>query len=79
MTRLKDIALRAGVSVMTVSKALRDEPDVSEATKARLKLLAQHFQLIDCRRPMNIRCNKQRKSSFAFQMVCQLCRECCFS
>jgi DNA-binding LacI/PurR family transcriptional regulator len=43
MTRLKDIALRAGVSVMTVSKALRDEPDVSEATKARLKLLAQQM------------------------------------
>jgi LacI family transcriptional regulator, repressor for deo operon, udp, cdd, tsx, nupC, and nupG len=40
MVRLKDIAERAGVSVMTVSKALRDEPDVSVATKARLKLLA---------------------------------------
>ncbi len=43
MVRLKDIAERAGVSVMTVSKALRDEPDVSEATKARLKLLAQQM------------------------------------
>jgi len=41
--RLKDIALRAGVSVMTVSKALRDEPDVSAATKARIKTLAQHM------------------------------------
>lgn len=28
---------------MTVSKALRDEPDVSEATKARIKLLAQQM------------------------------------
>jgi LacI family transcriptional regulator len=28
---------------MTVSKALRDEPDVSEATKVRLKLLAQQM------------------------------------
>jgi LacI family transcriptional regulator len=28
---------------MTVSKALRDEPDVSEETKARLKLLAQQM------------------------------------
>ena len=35
MIRLKDIALRAGVSIMTVSKALRDEPDISVATKAR--------------------------------------------
>jgi DNA-binding LacI/PurR family transcriptional regulator len=40
MVRLKDIAERASVSVMTVSKALRDEPDVSAATKARIKLLA---------------------------------------
>lgn len=43
MVRLKDIAGRAGVSVMTVSKALRDEPDVSEATKGRIKLLAQQM------------------------------------
>jgi LacI family transcriptional regulator len=43
MVRLKDIAEHAGVSVMTVSKALRDEPDVSAATKSRLKLLAQQM------------------------------------
>lgn len=43
MVRLKDIAERGGVSIMTVSKALRDEPDVSESTKARLKLLAQQM------------------------------------
>ena len=43
MVRLKDIAERAQVSVMTVSKALRDEPDVSAATKTRLKLLAQEM------------------------------------
>ncbi|MCU0770612.1 MAG: LacI family transcriptional regulator [Verrucomicrobia bacterium] len=41
--RLKDIALRANVSVMTVSKALRDAPDVSEATKARIRALAQQM------------------------------------
>jgi len=41
MVRLKDIAQLAGVSVMTVSKALRDEPDVSAATKAKIKALAQ--------------------------------------
>lgn len=40
MVRLKDIARYAGVSVMTVSKALRDEPDVSPATRSRLKALA---------------------------------------
>ncbi len=43
MVRLKDIALRIGVSVMTVSKALRDEPDVSAATKARIKTLAEQM------------------------------------
>ena len=40
MVRLKDIAKIIGVSVMTVSKALRDEPDVSAATKAKIKKLA---------------------------------------
>jgi DNA-binding LacI/PurR family transcriptional regulator len=43
MVRLKDIARLAGVSVMTVSKALRDAPDVSVATKARIKALAQQM------------------------------------
>jgi LacI family transcriptional regulator len=43
MTRLKDIALKAGVSVMTVSKALRDQRDVSPTTKTRIKLLAQQM------------------------------------
>jgi DNA-binding LacI/PurR family transcriptional regulator len=41
MVRLKDIAARAGVSIMTVSKALRDEKDVAAATSARIKQLAQ--------------------------------------
>ena len=40
MVRLKDIAQLIGVSVMTVSKALRDAPDVSATTKAKIKLLA---------------------------------------
>lgn len=40
MVRLKDIAERAGVSVMTVSKVLRDAPDISSATKTRVRLLA---------------------------------------
>jgi DNA-binding LacI/PurR family transcriptional regulator len=43
MVRLKDIAHHAGVSVMTVSKVLRDAPDISAATKARVKLLAQQM------------------------------------
>ena len=43
MTRLKDIAEQVGCSVMTVSKALRDAPDVSAATKARIRQLAQEM------------------------------------
>jgi DNA-binding LacI/PurR family transcriptional regulator len=43
MVRLKDIAHYTGVSVMTVSKALRDEPDVSAETKAKIKSLAQQM------------------------------------
>jgi LacI family transcriptional regulator len=43
MIRLKDIAFRAGVSVVTVSKALRDAPDVSATTKTRIKLLAEQM------------------------------------
>ena len=41
--RLKDIAHHAGVSVMTVSKALRDASDISAETKTRIKLLAQQM------------------------------------
>jgi len=43
MVRLKDIAERAGVSIMTVSKALRDEPDVSPSTRERIRQLAQQM------------------------------------
>ena len=40
MIRLKDIAEKAGVSVMTVSKALRDEPDIAKATRTRIRAIA---------------------------------------
>lgn len=43
MIRLKDIAERAGVSVMTASKVMRDAPDISAATKARVRQLAQQM------------------------------------
>src|SRR3954451_24620853 len=55
MVRLKDIAEHAGVSVMTVSKALRDEPDVSAATKSRLKLLAQQMGYVPDSTPQGLR------------------------
>ena len=43
MVRLKDIAAQAGVSLMTVSKALRDTHDVSEGTKTRIKAIAKQL------------------------------------
>lgn len=43
MVRLKDIAAQAGVSVMTVSKVLRDAPDISAATKLRVRDLARQL------------------------------------
>jgi len=43
MVRLKDIAERAGCSVMTVSKALRDAKDISVATKARIQTMAKEM------------------------------------
>jgi LacI family transcriptional regulator len=43
MVRLKDIAERAGVSLMTASKAIRGAPDISAQTTARIRLLAQEM------------------------------------
>jgi LacI family transcriptional regulator len=43
MVRLKDIAEQAGVSVMTVSKVMRDAPDISAATKLRVRALADQM------------------------------------
>ena len=40
MVKLKDIAQRAGVSIMTVSKALRESKDVAPETRLRLRKLA---------------------------------------
>lgn len=40
MIRLKDIALRAGVSIMTVSKVMRGAKDVSAHTRARVHKIA---------------------------------------
>ncbi len=41
--RLRDIAVKAGVSVNTVSRALRDKPDVGERTKATIVRLAEEL------------------------------------
>lgn len=43
MVRLKEIAEQAGVSIMTVSKALRGANDVSAVTRERIKALAKQM------------------------------------
>ena len=43
MIRLKDIAQAGDVSVMTVSKVMRDAPDISSATKERIRRLAEEM------------------------------------
>ena len=43
MVRLKDIALRTGVSVMTVSKALRDAKDIKVDTRVRIQQVAKEL------------------------------------
>ena len=45
-TRLKDIALATGFSVNTVSHALRDEPDIAEATKRYIREVADKLDYI---------------------------------
>jgi LacI family transcriptional regulator len=43
MIRLKDIAAKAGVSLMTASKAMGNAADVAAQTRARIRLLAQQM------------------------------------
>ena len=43
MVSMKDIALRCGVSVATVSKALNGQPDIGEATRAKIEKTAKEM------------------------------------
>lgn len=43
MVSMKDIALHCGVSVATVSKALNGQPDIGEATRARICAVADEM------------------------------------
>jgi DNA-binding LacI/PurR family transcriptional regulator len=65
MVRLKDIAAQAGVSVMTVSKALRDAPDISAATKTRIRTLAEHLGYM----PDSVAVGLRNKTSKLFGLV----------
>jgi len=55
MVRLKDIAARAGVSVMTVSKVMRDAKDISGATKERIRGMAKEMGYVPDRMAQSLR------------------------
>lgn len=58
MIRLKDIAARAGVSVMTVSKVMRDAKDISGATKERIRGMAKEMGYVPDRMAQSLRNGK---------------------
>jgi len=60
MVRLKDIALRAGVSVMTVSKAVNDAKDIAPATKVRIRALAEQMGYVPNHLARSLRCRTTR-------------------
>lgn len=43
MATIKDIALKAGVSISTASRALNDNPRISQATRAKVKKVAEQL------------------------------------
>jgi DNA-binding LacI/PurR family transcriptional regulator len=43
---MADVARRAGVSIATVSRALRDVPGVSEATRDRIRQVAEELSYV---------------------------------
>lgn len=45
-TTLKDIATRLKLSISTVSRALKDHPDISDKTKKKVKALAEHLDYV---------------------------------
>jgi DNA-binding LacI/PurR family transcriptional regulator len=55
MATLKDIATSLNLSVMAVSKALRDAPDISATTKARVQAEARKLNYIPNRAAQNLR------------------------
>jgi LacI family transcriptional regulator len=69
MTTLKEIATTLNVSVMAVSKALRDAPDISTATRARVQAEAKRRNYVPNRAAQNLRL---RRSGLAGVIVPQV-------
>ncbi len=69
MATLKDLAVSLNLSVMAVSKALRDAPDISAATKARVQAEAKRQHYVPNRAAQNLR---SRRSGLVGVVVPQI-------
>lgn len=58
--RLKEIAEATGFSINTISHALRDAPDISEATKKKIREVAAELEYIPNLRASSIKSGKSR-------------------
>lgn len=67
MATIYDIAKLSGVSPATVSKALSGAPDVSEATRQRIRQLAESVNYVPDSRAKGL----SQKRSFTFSILCQ--------
>ncbi len=65
---LRTIAFMTGLGVTTVSRALKDAPDISEATKERVRLVAKQIGYIPNRAGVRLRTGKTNVISFALDL-----------
>lgn len=63
---LKELARLAGVSYSTVSKALNDSHEISEATKAHIKALAKKHHYIQNARVRSVKLQKTYSLALIF-------------
>src|SRR5947199_1356518 len=69
MVRLKDIAERAGVSVMTASKALRDQHDISLSTTSRVREIATQLGYVPDSSAQGLRTRKTKLLGIAISAL----------
>ncbi len=66
---LKTIAFMTGLGVTTVSRALKDAPDISEATKERVRLVAREIGYQPNRAGVRLRTGKTNVISLVFDLA----------
>ena len=60
LSTLKKLSEKLGLSISTVSRALKDHPDISEATRKRVKDLADLTEYVPNTFALNLRTNKSK-------------------